>query len=347
MEDSDLRRATVAHNLALAGELLRIDAAFRRANIPFLAWKGPVLAHLLYGEFTQRRFHDLDVLLNSADLPRARAVLHGLGYHAALALTPAQQRSFLRHHHEQVLTGSAGIIVELHWQVVQRQFAVEYPVEQLFQRAQRVAFQGRELLHPGPDDTVVLAALHAAKHLWVQRDLLRDLGAAATLVRDWTRVWAIAQSAHVQRYLACGLLLAAQLSHARLSSAVESRVRADRSALRLADACARQHTRATVCADWWWGYAGRERKRDRARMFARTLFTPTFNDWSDRQIPDRWHFLYYFASGASAAQRVRQRSADHLNRFLNSQQVLCQAQLEHGHVPAEPRARLEVCAQPR
>jgi hypothetical protein len=304
MDESNFRRATVAHNLALAGELLRIDAAFRQANVPFLTWKGPVLAHLLYGALTQRPFHDLDLLFHSADLPRARAVLNSVGYTAVLALTPAQQRSFLRHHHEQVFASDAGFIVEVHWQVVQRQFAVEYPIAQLFHRAQRVEFQGRELLHPGPEDTVVLAALHAAKHLWVHSDLLRDLGAAVPLVRDWARVWAIAQSAHVQRYLSCGLLLSTRLGHTRLPSAVEARACADKTAARFADACAERHASGIVNGNGWWGYAGRERVRDRARMFARTFFTPTFNDWSDRQIPDRWHFLYYVTRQARLLRGV-------------------------------------------
>lgn len=298
MNESDARRATVAHNLALAGELLRIDAAFQQARIPFLTWKGPVLAQLLYGQFTDRRFHDLDLLLLPDDLPRARAALRSLRYETGLALTPAQQRSFLRHHHEQVFTRPPAFVVELHWQIVQRQFAVDYPVAQVFQRAQRVQFQGRELLHAGPEDTVVLCALHAAKHLWVFPDLLRDLGAAVTLVRDWSLTWEIAGAAHVQRYLACGLLLAARLGHAQLPVEAATRARQDKVAVRLADAQAEQHAHDTVFGDWFAGFAGRERLRDRARMFLRTLFTPTLNDWSDRRFSDRWYFLYYFTRQA-------------------------------------------------
>ena len=290
MNESETRRATIAHNLALAGELLRIDVAFQQARIPFLTWKGPVLAQLLYGDFTQRRFHDLDLLLHSNDLPRAQAALHHLEYKTGLVLTPAQQRSFLRHHHEQVFARSPGFVVELHWQIVQRQFAVNYPVAQVFQRAQRVQFQGRELLHAGPEDTVVLCALHAAKHLWAYPDLQRDLGAAVALVRDWTLAWEIARSAHVQRYLAGSLLLAARLGHTRLPEQVQARAEQDKGAVRLAADVAQ---RDTASRNRFVGFTGRERLRDRARMFVRTLFTPTLNDWSERRISDRWYFLYY------------------------------------------------------
>ena len=44
MTKQDDRRATIAHNLAFAGELLRINAALNAARVSFLTWKGPVLA---------------------------------------------------------------------------------------------------------------------------------------------------------------------------------------------------------------------------------------------------------------------------------------------------------------
>jgi hypothetical protein len=307
MNETD-RRATIAHNLALAGELLRINAALGAERVPFLTWKGPVLAQLLYGHFSQRPFHDLDLLLLPEHLPRAGEVLNQLGYTTGLALTPAQQRSFLRHHHEQVFTRATNFIVELHWQIVQRQFAVDYPVAHVFQRAQRVSFQGTGLLHAGPEDTIVLCALHAAKHLWAYPDLLRDLGAAVAHVQDWRLAWQIAHAAHVQRYLACGLLLAERLAYAQLPDNVAQRARQDRSAVRLAHACAARHGHGGS-GNRLAGLAGRERLRDRARMFARTLFTPTLNDWSDRRISDRWYFLYYFTRQARLLRGVVSRVA--------------------------------------
>ena len=290
----------VAHNLALAAELITLDDAFEAAGLRLVAWKGPVQSHLLHGNFTQRRFHDLDLLLRPADLAKAKAVLEAHGYDSGLHLTPAQLRAFLRHHHEQAFLRDRDYVVELHWQIVQRQFAVDYPIEGILERVQRVSFQGREVLHPGPEDTLVLAALHAAKHAWLHADLLLDLGRAVGLVQDWGFAWQLAESAHVQRYLSCGLLLSELLGYVQLPDAIKQRALRDPAAATLA-ARLRANTGSAIPLST---IRGRERWSDRARMFVRTLVTPTINDWSAQEISDRWFFLYYFTRQGRLLRRV-------------------------------------------
>jgi hypothetical protein len=288
----------VAHNLALAAELIALDESFQDAGIRLAAWKGPLQSQLLHGHFTQRRFHDLDLLLRPSDLDKATALLGSLGYKSGLSLTPAQQRAFLRDHHEQAFVRDPDYVVELHWQIVQRQFAVDYPLDGILVRLQRVSFYGRELLHPGPEDTLVLTAVHAAKHAWLHADLLNDLGRAVALVQDWALVSHLAESAHVQRYLSCGLLLSELLGYVQLPEHIKQRALRDPVAVTLA-ARLRANKASAMST-----IRGRERWSDRARMIVRTAMTPTINDWSAQKISDRWFFLYYFTRQGRLLRRV-------------------------------------------
>ena len=86
---SDIAEAARAHiehmrtrNREIIIELVEIMDALRAASIDIIPIKGPVLAHLVYGDASIRSFRDLDFLVRATDVRRALAVLRGRGYGA-------------------------------------------------------------------------------------------------------------------------------------------------------------------------------------------------------------------------------------------------------------------------
>src|SRR5579862_5746286 len=72
--DSNARRA-----LWLSGELIRVVKHLESLEIPALPYKGPALAELLYGDVVRRQFSDLDILVHTHDVARARNALAEIG----------------------------------------------------------------------------------------------------------------------------------------------------------------------------------------------------------------------------------------------------------------------------
>jgi hypothetical protein len=68
------------YNLYLFGELRRVLAAFRQADVPVLVLKGGALIPLVYGNPALRPLRDLDLLVPGSAAPRAMALLPGLGF---------------------------------------------------------------------------------------------------------------------------------------------------------------------------------------------------------------------------------------------------------------------------
>jgi hypothetical protein len=64
--------AAAKRKRAMAAELLALLQRFDRHGIPALPFKGPVLALQLYGDVALREFGDLDILVPSCDLLRAK-----------------------------------------------------------------------------------------------------------------------------------------------------------------------------------------------------------------------------------------------------------------------------------
>src|SRR5262249_42701587 len=68
-------KANVQKNLLFTGELLRLFGLFQQNAILIATFKGPVLAHSVYGHISLREFSDLDILVREADLSKAEDIL--------------------------------------------------------------------------------------------------------------------------------------------------------------------------------------------------------------------------------------------------------------------------------
>ena len=85
LELTHFNKANAQKNLRLTGELLRLLDLFQQNAIPIAAFKGPVLAHSVYGHISLREFSDLDVIVHEADLSKAEDILIARGYQADFA----------------------------------------------------------------------------------------------------------------------------------------------------------------------------------------------------------------------------------------------------------------------
>src|SRR3972149_3253348 len=73
-----LREASTANarrNLFLAGALLRVLDLLRSQGIPAVAYKGPTLAALAYGDLTRRDFADNDIMIRRRDFAAGPGLL--------------------------------------------------------------------------------------------------------------------------------------------------------------------------------------------------------------------------------------------------------------------------------
>ncbi len=87
-------------NMLMSAELLRIMKLLEENGIPALAFKGPVLSQMAYGDITLRQYSDLDVLVKKEDIYKIDALLKAQGYERLLALTPVQEKIWIKYAHD-------------------------------------------------------------------------------------------------------------------------------------------------------------------------------------------------------------------------------------------------------
>lgn len=290
-----------ARNILLAGELTDIVKLFETEGIPALAYKGPALAVLAYGNISLRRFIDLDVIVRKRDVRRAGGLLHNLGFEPAGDLSQSQEEILLRSQHNLAFTRDGGkLIVEVHWEVASQQFASVSVGECVWERAVTVALNGGEVKSLSPEDLLLALCVHGTKHMWERLGWVCDV---AELVNshpqlDWPYVLQRAQDAHVERMLHLGLRLAGGLLAASLPESLRRRTLSDESAAHLASIVAakmfdgEEYEPAGLIESVTFNLRARRRLREKLQYF-RFIFRPTDGDLKAHPLPHNLTFVYY------------------------------------------------------
>jgi hypothetical protein len=211
-----LARINQVRSRLLSNELRRVVEALGGVGVPVIAYKGPALAHQIYGDVSLRSFVDLDVLVTPEDFLRARAALAGLGYAARARMTALQEQALLRGECDQTLVGKPGLIVELHWAVAPPHLSFALATKELLDRSRPLDLEGTQVRVPCPEDLVLLLAMNGAKDVW--RSLEPIVLLTGLMVRreglDWGQVHAVARRLGAERMVALALWLAVDLLEA-------------------------------------------------------------------------------------------------------------------------------------
>lgn len=294
-------RENATRNILLTAELLKIVKLFEDEGVAVLAYKGPALAAVAYGDVALRRFVDLDVIVRKADVRRAGALLHALGYETACSLTESQEEMLLRTQHNLAFTRDGGkMIVEVHWNVAARQFASVAVDEGSWRRAVAVALRGGEVRSLSPEELLVALCVHGTKHLWERLAWVCDVAELlnSTARFDWYRVADLAEGARVERMVRLGLRLAWELLGARMPEGVRRLVCGDETVGRLERKVVErlfegaEHEPAGLVQSVSFNLRARKRLREKVR-YVRFVFRPTDGDLASVRLPPRLTFFYY------------------------------------------------------
>jgi len=288
-------------NRAMTAELLVILRAFEAEGIRALPYKGPALAASVYCDLRLREFGDLDILLDSADIPRARAALVARGYAPDPPLAPAQQSALVRSRmqYHLVMVRPGGSPIELHWKT-----DADYPIERTGEEAwwsglPSMQLEGETVRAFSEHELLLVLCLHGAHHYWVSLGWLVDV--AEILLRspgiDWQWVYATATRLSCERRLGLGLHLAEQLLEAPLPPEVKERIDADPeianlSAFIIATLFDARFHRLETFANLRFNLRLYERTAQRLRHLCDSLLAPSLIEWTRWPLPRALFLLY-------------------------------------------------------
>lgn len=187
-------RMIADRNVLLADELNTILKLFSLKGIEVIPLKGPLLAAKLYGNLELRPAEDLDILVRTRDVLKAKRLLLTQGYLPGKDLDTRQEEECLNRDCEfHFYRAKRKLNVDLHWGIVRWQV---FKSDFLWSRAVTASSGEIQSLWLAPEDLFLFLCIHLDKHHWYQLKWILDI--ALVLVRhptmDWDRV----------KELACG-----------------------------------------------------------------------------------------------------------------------------------------------
>ena len=175
-------RTQFARHVRLSAELVTLGAALDRAEIPWVTFKGPVLAETVHARPDLRFYVDLDLLVSPSRLGDAIEVLESVGCELLVRNWPLANRV---HPGELSLLTPGGTPLDLHWHVLndrRARMATDLRTDELIRRSRRVDLLGASVPTLDPVDTVVHLCVHAAQSGADRLGQLVDVARALDLI---------------------------------------------------------------------------------------------------------------------------------------------------------------------
>lgn len=232
------QRRNAGHSLSLTGELIRLLRLLQEHSIPALPYKGPMLAHQLYGDVAMRQYVDLDVAIDAANVSRAGKLMVENGWTRDTNHSEAQEKIHIKKYKDYYFFSRNGSLrTELHWKFSDSVYGFPLTVVAVQQRSSLIDFSGIQLLTPAPEDLLLMLCSHGAMHIWERISWLTDI---AQLLRkypeiNWSTIFASAAELNCQRVLFFSLKMLERLCNMPLPEQVRLTIHTDKVALDLAE----------------------------------------------------------------------------------------------------------------
>jgi hypothetical protein len=286
----------VKQNMLLTSELINIMKLFEENNIKAIAFKGPTLAQLAYGDITLRQYVDLDVLVEKEDLFKIENLLKNK-YKRALKLTSSQEILWFQYAHDVGLLNNNGIHIEFHWRMFDRSHPANLSKIDFFQESAKTKINnGNVNINTISNEKfLIYLCIHGSKHLYERIEWVCDIDRfIKTQEIDWNKVEDIIENDNSKRFFLLGLFLTKFLFNTNLGKNYEKQFDKEYESI------------SNHIFDTWNGNQKSNNKNnmkymlklfvsksDKFKYINKMYFKPTFTEYWYINFPKPLYFLYY------------------------------------------------------
>lgn len=293
----------VQRNMLMTSELIKIMLLLRENNIEVLAFKGPLLSQMAYGDITLRQYSDLDILIHPKDLFDAVKLLENDAYTALYPLSNKQFKGYSDIAHDYGLINQKNnTLVELHWRLLSNEFMADINTIDFFKNTTTVSIQGNKLKTLGLEELIIYLCIHGAKHQWERLEWLVDIDyLIKTQSVDWEKIISLTYQTSSEKmvlsaFSLCSKYLKTNLPHNLQKHLQKPNIKNLSKKLEIhfvkhfSDSLHRSVRTKTISFIQLQLLHGIKNKL----LFLTSLIKPTQLDYLSYPLPSQLTFLYYF-----------------------------------------------------
>lgn len=210
-------------NMLMSAELIHFIQLFKMHKIDVLAFKGPTLSQLAYGDITLRHYGDLDILVHKKDFRKIATLMRERGYSSRYPIETfiGDKVMFEMNNDCPFYDRERGLSIEIHWDFF-RKLALSTEVFSPWENTETVTINGRNIQTLSRETHLLYHSLHGAKHIWERLIWIVDID---RLIRntsdlDWERIITMAKKTGAEKMFFSGLALAHRYLHTPLPTSI-------------------------------------------------------------------------------------------------------------------------------
>jgi hypothetical protein len=286
-------------NMLMCSELIKIMRLLEENHIEALAFKGPALAQTAYGDITLRQFGDLDILIREKDRSRVIDLLAREHYTHEIDLTDINESFFKCVSVVGLYKESTGVLVEIHWELLSRNYAIDWEEKSLWGKPESVWINHKEIPILPLEQQLLYLCAHGSKHLFERLEWVCDIDRSirANPDIDWQHLLNEAEKLGIKRMLYLGLTLSRQFFGLELPEMILQKTEQDKALPKLISKIMESSFSKNSQEGKSYSYFGlirnmRENPGDQLRFAWQGLFAPQFDDFKFVELPKNLSFLY-------------------------------------------------------
>lgn len=206
--------------LYLSREMEYVCRLFAENDIRLLLLKGPVLAHGLYGDISQRKSVDLDILVALDDLDRVEKLLKDNGYQKDEFFSTALDDWKWRIHHINFVHPKTKIKLEIHWRLNPGP-GKEPGFDELWERRKLSKLSDCPIYYNDNEDLFLHLVTHGARHGWSRIIWIMDIDKLVRQGMDLDKLNRLLKKYQCRHVGGQALVLAAQLLDSPVAEEME------------------------------------------------------------------------------------------------------------------------------
>ncbi|MBN2816184.1 MAG: nucleotidyltransferase family protein [Campylobacterales bacterium] len=296
-----LYKEIACNNLIATSELLKVVTYLQNRGVDVIAFKGPLLSDMAYGDITLRQYADIDILVPQEQLLKLSNLLIKEGYTSPSSTTLLEDKSFLELNNDFNFYSSNNIHIEVHWKLIREQITL-YEQNTIFENSSSQFLQGVMLKTLNIEMNIIYLALHGSKHGWERIEWINDLYYLIEKFDvDWNRVLRLTEHFQCKPSLLLGIGLVGSLYGIQLPIFLKESL--ENSATEIAIEKVYGFLRENIVLEE--NYKKYQKinlfqfrlinsKKRKTIHFFNTYFAISRNDHLTIGLPSKLYFLYYF-----------------------------------------------------
>ena len=285
----------------MSAELDKLMRFFDSVNIEALAFKGPSLAQIAYGDISMRQFGDLDIFIKRQDFHTIDVEMQKRGY---TPLYPIEEYTgdkvlFELNNDCPFYNKKRSLSVEIHWDFF-RKLALSTEKLQPWEKKRTITINGHNITTLSNETHLLYHSLHGSKHLWERFIWIVDIDRFIRNIPeiDWKKILHMADELGARKMFLLGPTLAAHYLNTPLPEQIQHLCRQANLGEFINFVDAELHSSTPTPEEslvkWKKIIALRDTLYFKTATVLEFLFRPGINERRMIILPDKWFWLYWF-----------------------------------------------------